>query len=390
MKSLIILGRQPELGLAELESLYGADKIKPVGGHAALLELNPAEIPLSRLGGSVKVTEVLTEINLTSWRDTELFLSKEIPNLLKLIPEGKLKLGISTYGIKVRPNELNSTGLRLKKIIKAEGRSVRIVPNKSTALNSAQVLHNQLISPTGLELVLARDGNKIILAKTIAEQDIEAYAKRDQDRPMRDAKVGMLPPKLAQLIINLSKPELGNTVLDPFCGTGVVLQEALLMGFNVYGTDLESRMIDYSRKNIDWLRDQKIYTGTETAIYEVTDATSGRWQHQIDRIAGETYLGKPLSSLPPKDVLQKIIAECDYLHTKFLSNIANQIKSGTRLCLAVPAWRTKSGFLHLKTLAKLDDMGYNRQKFVHVGTDKLIYHRPDQTVARELVVLVKK
>ena len=79
-------------------------------------------------------------------------------------------------------------------------------------------------------------------------QDIESYTKRDRERPKRDAKVGMLPPKLAQIIINLAAgqlPEeklqnicdiplgepiprrlLGQTVLDPFCGTGVILQEA--------------------------------------------------------------------------------------------------------------------------------------------------------------------
>ena len=48
----------------------------------------------------------------------------------------------------------------------------------------------------------------------------------------------MLPPKLAQIIVSLSGTQPGQTVLDPFCGTGVVLQEALIMGAIVYGFDL--------------------------------------------------------------------------------------------------------------------------------------------------------
>ncbi len=32
-----------------------------------------------------------------------------------------------------------------------------------------------------------------------------------------------------------------------------MLQEALLMGYEVYGTDLEPRMIDYSQANLGWL-----------------------------------------------------------------------------------------------------------------------------------------
>jgi hypothetical protein len=38
-------------------------------------------------------------------------------------------------------------------------------------------------------------------------QDIDAYAERDFERPMRDAFVGMLPPKLAQIMLNLAVGE---------------------------------------------------------------------------------------------------------------------------------------------------------------------------------------
>src|SRR5690606_38352041 len=133
----------------------------------------------------------------TNWHDLENHLTNTIPEHLQHIAEGKLRLGLSTYGLRVRHPEINATGLPLNKIIKAEGRPVRIVPNKSTALNSAQVLHNQLTGPTGWELIFVRKDNHTILAQTVAEQDIEAYAARHQKRPMRDAKVGMLPPKLA-------------------------------------------------------------------------------------------------------------------------------------------------------------------------------------------------
>ena len=84
------------------------------------------------------------------------------------------------------------------------------------------------------------------------------------------------------------------------------------------------------------------------------------------------------------------MAECDDIHQKFLHNIGSQITPGTRLCLAVPAWSSKDNFLHLKTLDLLGKLGYTRKKFVHVRNEELIYHRPNQIVARELVVLEKK
>lgn len=68
---------------------------------------------------------------------------------------------------------------------------------------------------------------------------------RDYGRPARDARVGMLPPKLAQIMLNLSvKDEKSGTVLDPFCGTGVLLQEAALAGFDFIGSDIEPRMVE--------------------------------------------------------------------------------------------------------------------------------------------------
>ncbi len=390
MKTLMILGRQPALGLAELESLYGASLIKPIGTGAAIVELEPNKVAFSRLGGSIKLTKILNELPSTSWHDIETYLMDTITEHLKYLPEGKLKLGLSVYGLNIGPKQINATGLKLKKIIRATGRSVRIVPNRAPTLNSAQVLYNQLTSTTGWELVLVKNGSSTLLCQTVHEQDIEAYAARDQNRPMRDAKVGMLPPKLAQIIINLAAGldyTIPVTLLDPFCGTGVLLQEALLMDYGVYGTDLEPRMVEYSQSNLQWL----MHGHQGDWVLEVADATTHTWNKRVPSIITcETYLGKPLSTQPNTELLAKIVADCDDIHLRFLKNIAGQINIGTRLCLAVPAWKTKTGFKRLPTLDKLSELGYTRRSFVHAKNEELIYHRPDQIVARELVVLQKK
>lgn len=406
MSSLLILGRQPAVALAELESLYGAKAVTAVKPFAALLDVEPKDVDFRRLGGSIKLCKVLTELPTTEWREIEKYLAKTIPENLHYLPEGKFRLGLSTYGLRARPFDINATGLRLKKIIKAAGRSVRVVPNKAPELNSAQVLHNQLTGPTGWELVCYRNGSKTILAQTTDEQDIEAYAARDQSRPMRDAKVGMLPPKLAQIILNLATGQIRGgeqreesrvtsgprllpsaLVLDPFCGTGVVLQEALLMGYSVYGTDIEERMVEYSRENLAWL-EQK--TGRSYNVQlETGDATSHLWDPRPAFVAAETYLGKPLSKEPDETLLRKIMHECDDIHVRALQNLGKQLKAGTRLCLAVPAWKFKGGFKHLQTLDHLKKLGYTRMSFVHTSNEDLLYYRPDQYVARELVVLTK-
>jgi len=425
-KTIAILGRQPALGIAELESIYGAASIKSFGSHC-LLQEDITKSYFRHLGGTIRVGTILADIDATNWKTIE---KRILDNSESLFPEvdGKLSFGVSAFGVKASGKDISKTALLLKKAIKSNGQSVRMVPQKGTELNAATVLYNKLTSERGVELLIVSDGTKTIVAKTIAVQDIDAYAERDHGRPKRDAKVGMLPPKLAQIIINMAvgqfttktngeRDQIGATtssatsgipdttrerhsrqadinraplVLDAFCGTGVILQEAMLMDYDVYGTDLEPRMIEYSIDNLKWLDTLYPDVGDYRRV-EVGDATSFTWNspETIDYVAGETYLGQPLSTLPPGDQLSKIMHEVNNLHHKFLENIGSQLNSGTRLCLAIPTWRGKHEFLHLSVLDYLADLGYTRMRFEHVSDEDLIYHRENQVVGRELLVLTK-
>lgn len=386
-KSLCILGRQPALGLAELESVYGAESITPLVG-AALLNVPSEDVQFSRLGGTMKLAKILTILDTTDFKKAADYINKTLPDHLGYIPEGKIKFGVSCFGVRTTVNDINRATLRIKKTIKVAGRSVRVVPNKELSLGSAQVIHNQLTSPLGMELLLVAHGSQTILAQTIAEQDIEAYAARDHGRPKRDTKVGMLPPKLAQIIINLARPGTDGTILDPFCGTGVILQEAGLMGFTAHGSDLDERMVRYSRDNINWLEES--WHKTFDWHLEVADATKTTIHTDISAIACETYLGRPFSSQPDTKVLQEVMQDVNLIHKRFLQNIAKQTKPGFRACIAVPAWYIRGSFAHLKVLDNLEELGYNRIDFVHAKREDLVYHREGQIVARELVVIERR
>lgn len=393
--SIAILGRQPQLGIAELECLFGADTIQPFGESACFVDIDSIDVPFSRLGGTIRFCQVLTKLP-NDWQSIEKYLIEHTPEHAEHI-SGKLVFGISVFGVRVPAKKVARTALQVKKAIRSSGKSVRMVPHNDVTLGSATVLYNKLTGENGWELCIVSDGKETYLTQTTHIQDIDAYAARDQKRPYRDAKVGMLPPKLAQIIINLAKhdekinPQSEQHLLDPFCGTGVLLQEALLMGYFVHGSDIDPRMIMYTKKNIDWLAEKYDYPGTLLEL-RIADATNWQWlpAELLDSVACETYLGKPLSTLPPSDQLRKIMHEANEVNHKFLMNISKQIRSGTRLCLGVPSWRSKHEFLHLPMLDHLTEMGYNRLKFKHVDNADLIYHRQHQVVGRELLVLEKQ
>jgi len=417
MPSILILGRQPALGLAELESLYGADEVKLVNQKVAKVDVDPCLLAYDRLGGSVKFAKLLSVLDTTDWNKISRFLIKAAPDHSQTMPSGKMYLGISSIDFNLNIRQLQALGLSIKKaVIKSSGRSVRYIPNKSLELNAAQVIHNKLTSENGWELILIKSGNQTYIAQTVKVQDIEGYARRDQARPKRDSRVGMLPPKLAQIILNLSvgilpaevrqsicdipagdqipRPNYeGVRILDPFCGSGVILQEALLMGYKVYGSDIEPRMISYAEENIDWLNrssNLKLDKSSEDTIIETADATTHEWKPPISFVASEVYLGRPFNTQPIPEILEQTVSACNVIIQKFLENIRPQLKPSTRLCLAVPAWRLNQGQMrYLSVIDRLTDLGYNLVNFEHVRQEDLIYYRTDQIVARQLIVITR-
>jgi tRNA (guanine10-N2)-dimethyltransferase len=383
---LYIFGRQGGIAAAELENLVGAENLTRLGNIAALVEnIEPQQ---SELGGSTKTCDVIKVLAGNS-KDALSYLAGNTSLLLKNAKlDRKIKLGVSVYGENISNKALHAMSLSLKNSIRKSGFSVRLMDNKTPQLSAAQILYNKLTHENGIDLTIVSHGGKSYIAQTIAVQDIDDYTVRDRGRPKRDARIGMLPPKLAQIIINLSYSGSKQTLLDPFCGTGVILQEALLKGYEVYGTDINNRMIDYSRDNLNWL--QKKYPVKNSWQLHEGDATNTSWQQPIDSVACETYLGRPFTSMPENELLEKNRADCDTIIRKFLENIHPQLKSGTRLCLGVPAWFAKNRTYHLKTLDYLEEIGYNRISFVHAKNNELIYHREGQIVGRELLVLTRR
>jgi tRNA G10 N-methylase Trm11 len=201
----------------------------------------------------------------------------------------------------------------------------------------------------------------------------------------------MLPPKLAQILVNLATgSETSGRILDPFCGTGTIIQEALLMGYSTYGTDLSEKMISYSEKNLQWLASKHQNLSSNNWKLEVGDATKHKWQSPIDHIASETYLGQPFSAPPSEVKLKEVQFTTKSIFLSFLKNIHPQIKPDTTLALTVPAWRRPDNtFSSLNIVDEIQKLGYNVQQFKHATPTELLYHRENQVVARQIIVLRK-
>lgn len=391
MNYVFILGRQPKLSLAELESVYGAKNLTQISKDVAILD-SETEPKIERLGGTQKIAKKIGSIPRKNWDDAWPKLEEVLLEKLK-DNTSKCNIGMSVYGIKIASKQLQNNMFALKHTLKKDyGVSIRTVGSGKIQLSSAQVLHNKLSLTPNTEMVVVYTKDGFTICQTIAIQDINSYSKRDHGRPQRDAHVGMLPPKLAQIMINLamqSGNETPMTLLDPFCGTGVVLQEAMLLGLDVIGTDIDQRMVQYSTQNLRWLGGNYRYNG-KLVYVKSADARNYIWDASVDMVVSETYLGPPLRHSPGMNKLENIRGEVDQLLSRFLKNIQRQLKPGTPLCIAIPVWFTGRQAFHTKTVDHLESLGYTRLSFSHADSKDLIYRRFDQVVGRELLVLKKK
>lgn len=154
------------------------------------------------------------------------------------------------------------------------------------------------------------------------------------------------------------------------------------MGYRAYGTDKNPKMIEYSKKNLK-------YIGAADWTLEVGDAMEHRWSGEITAVAAESYLGSPMSEIPSAVRLKNERNVCGEIFWGFLENLSGQIRSGTPVVIAVPAWARGNGDYEklVKNLDEIEQLEYNVEKS---GAGELIYARPGQIVAREILILRKK
>ena len=293
----------------------------------------------------------------------------------------------------------------------------RFVNNKLKNLNSATIIKEGLLREKGVEINLILSEKVLYFADTVAVQNIDKYALRDYQKVYRDSRSGMLPPKLAQLMINLATPSSPrkstvNLIFDPFCGTGTVLMEGLLKGYHVAGSDLKKEASAGARQNLAWMKkhfklNPKARTKTFTKdalklnLKDLRGLMGGCRMANL-AIVTEPYLGPPLIGFPDQDKLKLIIAPLYELYFGFFENLAPMLPKKTPLVISFPAFKRKQQYFLVRNIVeKIKELGYD---VVDLIPEKMVkdrqleisergtylYDRPDQIVAREIIKFVKK
>lgn len=404
MKYAFLLGKNADLSITELNAFFGENLKTNKDCALAFVDEELPETPqrfLDRLGGCIAIIKILKENLALSG------IQSEIENYLKKTCAEQT--GKCNFAVNILPERKNSRALKfLLPNIKKNLRSAGLRPNfmNKNFQNASDVfaVKQGLIERRTWLAIIDIGNNKAALGFYVAMQNFDAYSKRDYGKPFRDPASGMLPPKLAQVMINLATnchPELvpGFPLLicDPFCGSGTILMEALLAGHSAIGSDCNQKMAEGSAKNLEWLKMN--FNISDKLSYKTSqkDATSIRKNDLPDSpfaIVTEPLLGPPLTDFPAEQFLEKVIGELSTLYLDFFGNLAAWIPANTPIVIIFPYWKNqKSGekiFLSARIIDKILSLGYIKTNFDPLKSNSLFYDRPDQIVGREIVRLTKK
>ena len=421
------LGRVFTLSLAELFAVF-----ENMGLNFRLVDLyrevfiietdSPLDVQKlqKRVGGTVKIMEVLDSLgrkkNLgPSLVFKDYFDAKMLQEKFLSSRTGKIQIGISIYPMARQlplRDEAKRLGLHIKDILTVAGHSVRIVlpQHEAIALPSVVVTGEHLLEK-GAEIDFLVGAERIYVAKTITVQDFEDYGRRDYQRPARDLHVGLLPPKVAQIMINLAQipdpsgKKLKSFVLDPFVGSGTIIQEAIILGYKAIGSDISEKAVSDSEKNLQWVRNRyKVPPGRfeliESDVKNLKDNLPD--SVVIEGIVTEGTLGPLYKELPSDKEMQKNFQNLEKIFLAAFKNFKEFLLPEKKIVIALPAYRLETKYIFFEIIDKIKDLGYDiltpipdvvieKYDFLRITSRKsIIYDRKDQFVSREIFVFKLK
>lgn len=398
---IFILGRNPVLSVSEIRSVFEKNNWE----YEVILESREVLIVASekvdveifekKLGGTVKigkVEKISTMVGLEQDLDIDFFLEKILSSW-----DGKIQFGISVYdgGEKNITEELAGMIIPFSKGIKAlleqKQRSVRFAFSRERTLSSVVVSKNKLIQ-NGAELLLIPSVDKVYIGKTLFVQEFEQFSRRDYGRPARDMKSGIMPPKLARMMINIAKVDEGGVLLDPFCGSGTMIQEALQLGFTtIIGSDISEKAIADTQENLNWL--EKIVgldiSGVELKKEDVGDIGRNVLPESISAIVTEPYLGPTLHNQMYPEKLQYILKELSSLYLKAFSEFQKVLTPGGVVVMILPAFSQRNGLVFMPIIEEVERLGFKSEQIGDTKRGTVVYGNKYDFVLREIIKMRK-
>lgn len=284
-----------------------------------------------------------------------------------------------------------------KQIVKNSWLNPRFVNKDFTNISSTIIIKEALIKKQ-TDINIINTPETIYLWRSIFVQNIYAYSNRDYWKET-DMNIWMLPPKLAQIMINLWKKDKNiNSLYDPFVWLWTVLIEWAFMWLkNLYWSDINWKMIETSTKNLNNIKSKfdfeiNIFNQNAKYINEVKSL------NEIDQITTEWYLWEIMTK--NNISLERINKQKEKLLDLYSWFFSWLKKSNFKwnIVISFPFWDMKWKFLFFEEIYDIINKYCKIEKlitdeninFQETKAWSLLYKRNSQIVWREIFSLIIK
>ena len=371
---IFVLGRDPKLSLLEivsyLRSMEIPFKLRDHNRDAAVFflpDINFNEL-IDRLGGTIKICRVVCKgVDDKSIDDiiSSIMVNKVIISVLSLSDFSNLKDKL-LYNIKGKLRNQD-----IKFIIKSD-----MQPSKLIRLD---------ILKKGFDLVIFKD----FIAQTICISNPKFYEKRDKQRPNNDFLRGT-SIRLSKILLNISGIKKGDTVLDPFCGLGIIIEEGLFLGFNVLGLEIDSNAIKKANQNLSYFslryklkNSFRIINADSRKVGQLLKASD------FNSIVSEPYFGPYIKKTYTVTQAKELSLELERLYNTFFSSLAKIIRK-QNIVMIFPQFKTTQGIIIGPDIKKiLHSNGFIINRPLDTVDIPLEYYNPNSKIIRKIYIINK-
>jgi tRNA G10 N-methylase Trm11 len=368
---LFIPGKNWKLSLAELISFLEARKVK-FEVYSFSKEFFTVRIREDRdfgaiadLGGFIKIGDVTATLSTESVKEAFLQKNKQAKAQISkdvvgsglisgmvAAASGKIIFGVSVYCAEssLRPVSRGIqrfVGSAVKRELAGCGRKSKFMgfakERKHPQLSHVEVLKKNLVENKA-EALVCLGKEQTFVATTIAVHNPFEFQKRDVGKPVQ-RKIFAISPRLARIMTNLAACTEGKVFLDPFCGVGTILQEALLAKAKVIGVDINGWCVEAAMRNMEWLKSEYSLENTEYRVLQgdVHKLSQKIGWEQVDCVATEPDLGPALRQVPTTSYALRITEKLEPLYYSLIEEAYKVLKKKGRLVMVSPYIKTRSG-----------------------------------------------
>jgi tRNA G10 N-methylase Trm11 len=308
----------------------GISAMETPGERISVITSSPHSISwIARVAGVHKAAPII-DIGKGDFRPTELV--KTIAENFDSVPT----LSVSTYDFEDDEHEFIVRTI-LDEFRNAGFRKTHLLRPKGNELRAEDVLARK-----ALDVIALHYQGGYGLGPTAWVPDSLSFRERGLMKPKRLSEISM-SPRLASLLVNLTGLTRGQTILDPFCGSGTILAEALLRGYRCLGLDSSERMVRYARRNLGW-----IASGMHGAEFEVSQGDARELSQaiggsKVDAVVTEPLLIPALTARPRMQTAAELIERAGEVYANALASIADVVSPGGRIVMVVPVLLTMEG-----------------------------------------------